>query len=98
MLITEKDLTKQIRQALLFERGTKPSMVKTRKGKEVSWGSAAHVADLEASLDELIRIRNAQHRTSKSRYIYARAVEETRKQYRSAKRYGIRQGWIEEEA
>jgi len=97
MLITERDLTSQIRQALLFERSVSGN-VRTRKGKEVPWGSSKHVDDLQASLDELIRIRNAQPRTSKSRYIYARAVEETRKQYRSAQRYGIRQGWIEEEA
>mgnify|MGYP005642721373 CR=1 FL=1 len=96
MLITEKDLTRQIQQALLFERRS-PGNVKTRKGKEVPWGSLKHVTDLQASLDELIRIRNAQPRTSKSRYIYARAVEETRKQFRSARRHGIRQGWIEEE-
>jgi len=68
----------------------------TSRGKSVDYGSQKHIDDLQGSLDELIRIRNRQGRTSKSRYIYARAVEELRKKLRVAKRYGLKNNLIEE--
>ena len=97
MLISEGTLDCLVREALMLEARQAPGKVKTRKGYEVDWGSKRHIADLEASLNELIRIRNAQKRGSRTRYVYARAVEQMRAQYRSARRYGIKHGLIEEE-
>lgn len=68
----------------------------TASGETVEYGTQEHVDDLKKTLDDLIRVRNRQPRTSKARYIYARAVEETRKKMRKAKRFGIRNGLIEE--
>ena len=81
----------------MLEVSQGPGKIKTRRGYEVDWGSKRHVADLEASLEELIRIRNAQKRGSRTRYVYARAVEQMRSQYKSAHRYGLKHGLIEEE-
>jgi len=97
LLISEGTLDGLVREALLLEKHKAPGKVMTRRGYEVEWGSKRHVADLEASLDELVRIRNAQKRGSRTRYVYARAVEQMRSQYRSARRYGIKNGLIEEE-
>ena len=82
----ESLLRKQIRKIL--EEGS----YVTSKGNSVEYGSKSHVNDLEGSLNDLIRVRNRQPRASKARYIYARAVEDARKQFRAAKRFGIKNG------
>jgi len=97
VLIGGLELGRLLREALCLEGRRERTRVRTRRGYEVDWGSRQHVKDLADSLEELIRIRNAQPRTSKSRYVYARAVEEMRRQYRAARRYGIRHGLIQEE-
>ena len=90
MLISETILDTLVREALVTESPN--GKIITRSGYEVDWGSRRHVDDLMSSLDELIRFRNAQARGSKSRYVYARAVEEMRRQYKSARNYGIKNG------
>lgn len=62
------------------------------------FGTLSHVQGLEKSLDALIKLRNAQPRRTKSRYIFSRVVDEMRQQIRSSRTYGIRKGLIDPEA
>lgn len=96
MLISVSVLNHLLRKTLLLEDQVR-GKVRTRRGREVTWGSEQHVKDLQDSLEELIRIRDAHPRTSKARYIYSQAVKAMRQQIKAAKRYGIQNGLIQEE-
>lgn len=72
------------------------SSSKTADGRVVEYGSEEHLEDLQQTLDILLKLRDNQKKTSKSRYIFARAAEEARKQLSRAKKHGVKAGLIKE--
>lgn len=57
-------------------------------GQQVDYGSPEHVADIESSLQHLVRLRDAQGRGSSKRYVYARAIDQRRRDLLAVQRGG----------
>jgi len=84
---------KDLAAALVEAPGSK---VTTALGKEVDFGSPDHVTDLEASIRDLERYRNATRRGTSKRQDYSRAISRMRGQLKAARRKGIKMGWLKE--
>tara|TARA_Y100000310_G_C20478970_1_gene713782 strand:+ start:132 stop:458 length:327 start_codon:yes stop_codon:yes gene_type:complete len=99
MKITQKRIRQLIQEELAKINKSSQSISESRKhlreedkitladGGQTTWGTEAHVNDLENSLDSLKRMRDAQRRGTASRMAYSQAVKSLQAQLKSAKRY-----------
>jgi hypothetical protein len=68
------------------KRRLKEVDVPVKNGKLVPFGSRSHIADLEARIDDLERIRSYQEAGSDSRHVMGLAIRALKMQLRTAER------------
>lgn len=82
-----------VRQCL---REASRDYITTLSGNQVQFGTQEHIDDINETIRNLSRFRDAQRRASAARAAYAAAIRELKKERDAATRHGQRQGYIEE--